>query len=112
MFGRQELRDAHEINGAKDNNILARSEAQFFEGLEKGVIQNKDAYRSALKCGRFVHRALLSPRACLTQFTSHMDSMRFSAPPLEKKFRAVHFRIFSNNYAIIYLLLVRLSYVE
>ena len=41
-----------------------------------------------------------------------MDSMRFSSSALEKKFRAVHFRIFSNNYAIIYLLLVRLSYVE
>lgn len=108
MFGRQEL---HEINGAKDNNILARSEAQFFEGLEKGVIQNKDAYRSALKCGRFVHGALLSPRVCLTQFTSRMESMRFSSPPLEMKFRAVHFRIFSNNNAIIYLLLVQLSFV-
>ena len=63
MFGRQELRDANAINGAQEN-ILARSEAQYIAGLEKGVIQNKDAYRSALKCGRFVHYALVSPPFC------------------------------------------------
>ena len=33
--------------------------------------------------------------------------MQFVSPRLEQKYRALHFRVFSNNYAIIYLLLVR-----